>query len=71
MASKRVQDEVHDILMNKELNGMTKVLWIARKLREEQAINDDLYYAILEMKDQNLSSIILDGENDLDYFTQS
>lgn len=47
------------ILHSKDITPINKVYNIARNLREEKRISPELWYAILELKDERLSEIIL------------
>ena len=54
--------DLNKILLNKELNPETKVYRIARELKNENRINDELWYAILELKDKHLKDIVFKKE---------
>ena len=47
------------ILRSGDITPINKVYNIARNLREEERISPELWYAILELKDEHLSEIIL------------
>ena len=47
------------ILHSKDITPINKVYNIARNLREENKIAPELWYAILELKDERLSEIVL------------
>lgn len=57
-------DELDNILLNDNINSITKVYRIAKKLKEEKRINEQLWYAILEMKDDNIKNIMFSSENE-------
>lgn len=57
-------DELDNILLNANINSITKVYRIAKKLKEQNQINDQLWYAILEMKDDNIENIMFSSENE-------
>ena len=46
---------------------ITKVYKLARELKKKNCIDDQLWYAILEMKDKHLSEIDL-GKPENEYF---
>lgn len=48
----------HKILLDDTLNPESKVYLIANILKEENLLWDDLWYAILEMKDKHLKDIM-------------
>ncbi len=56
-------DELDNILLNDNINSITKVYRIARKLKEYNKINDQLWYAILEMKNDHIKNIMFSSEN--------
>ena len=49
----------NQILHSKKITPINKVYNIARNLNEENRIPPELWYAILELKDERLSEIIL------------
>jgi hypothetical protein len=52
------------ILHSKDITPLNKVYNIARNLREEGRISPELWYAILELKDERLNEIkIIDSDN--------
>ena len=57
-------DELDNILLNANINSITKVYRIAKKLKDSKRINDQLWYAILEMKDDNINNIMFSLENE-------
>jgi len=56
-------NELDNILLNDDINSITKVYSIAKKLKEDNKIPDQLWYAILEMKDDNIKNIMFSSEN--------
>lgn len=55
--------DLNNILLDKDINTVTKVYRIARELKKENRINDILWYAILELKNENIKNIyFLDDE---------
>lgn len=54
--------ELDNILLDKELDSVNKVYRIARKLRKEEMINHQLWYAILELKEEHFKEIIFEGD---------
>ena len=55
-----------DILLDKSLNNITKVYLIANYFHDKHQIADDLWYAILDLKDEYLKDIQI--KYDIDYF---
>ena len=49
-------------LLDKDINTVTKVYRIAKELKKESRINDQLWYAILELKNENFKNIIFEEE---------
>lgn len=56
--------ELDNILLDTNINSITKVYRIAKKLKVDNKINDQLWYAILEMKDDNIKNIMISSENE-------
>ena len=56
--------DIQQIRLDKNLNAITKVYRIAKELKNENKIDTDLYYAILEMKDENLDKITFDPNDE-------
>ena len=54
--------ELDSILLDKELDPLNKVYKIARKLRENEMINSQLWYAILELKEEHIKEIIFEDD---------
>ena len=51
--------DIKSILYKKEYNPETKVYNIGRILHDEGHLNDDLWYAILELKNKYLKNILI------------
>ena len=54
------REKLDSILLNKQLNAVTKVYRIAKELEKENQINTQLLYAILELKDENIKDIMFE-----------
>lgn len=54
--------DLDNILLDKDINVVTKVYRIAKELKKENRINDQLWYAILELKNENIKNIIFEEE---------
>jgi len=48
------------ILLDTSLNPETRVYRIARELRENNRINDELWYAILDLKEKHFKDILFE-----------
>ena len=55
--------ELDKILYNKKLSPETKVYRIARLLHEDNELHVDLWYAILDMKDKYIETIMKEKDD--------
>ena len=61
--------EKEKVRLNKNINAITKVYAIAKYLKEQNRIDDDLWYSILELIDEKRNELYY--ENEIGYFNSN